>query len=614
MNGWDETMQRSILRTGGMGSRAARVLGLALAAIGLGACSAQAPTVAPARDIEARVPAGWAFPLHPEAVQAAEAMVVTDAPLATRVGVDVLRRGGNAVDAAVAVAFALAVVYPEAGNIGGGGFMVARVNGEAVALDFREKAPLAATPDMYLDSAGNPTDLSVTGHLSAGVPGAVAGLHAAHERFGTRPWAELLAPAIQLADSGFTIDANVAGTVAGEADRLARYPGSAALLLPAGQPLAEDAHWRNPDLAAVLRRIAERGPAGFYEGETADLIVAEMQRGDGLITHEDLRRYTAEWRDPVRFEYRGHTVLSMPPPSSGGITLAIIAQIMEGVVERSGAWHSAQALHYTAEAMRRAFADRNHFLGDPDFVEMPRDLLVSDDYAGRLLATIDSTRATPSASVTPGLGAVEAGAGAGMTAGATESDHTTHFSIVDANGNAVALTTTINNLYGSAVTVAGAGFLLNDEMDDFTSKPGEPNMFGLVQGKANAIAPEKRMLSAMTPTVVVAPDGRPLLVTGARGGPRIITGVYQVFSNIIDYGFDVGTAVHAPRIHHQHLPDALTFEPAGLTPALIAELRALGHDIEERSGYVGTAPTILWTGSGWSGVPDPRTGGLAAGY
>jgi gamma-glutamyltranspeptidase / glutathione hydrolase len=585
------------------------------AAVVLAACTTQSPPADVAtEDIDARVPAEWAFPLHPEVVRTAEAMVVTDAPLATRVGVDVLRRGGNAVDAAVAVAFALAVVYPEAGNIGGGGFMVARIDGEAASLDFREKAPLAATADMYLDSAGEPTDRSVTGHLSAGVPGAVAGLHAAHARFGTLPWADLLAPAIQLADSGFTIDAGVAGTVAGDADRLSRFAGSAALFLPNGQPLAEGAPWRNPDLAAVLRRIAERGPAGFYEGETADLIVAEMRRGDGLITHEDLRRYTAEWREPVRFDYRGHTVLSMPPPSSGGMTLAIIAQVMEGLIDDAAAWHSAEALHYTAEAMRRAFADRNHFLGDPDFVDMPRDLLVSDDYAARLRATIDPAHATPSADVTPGLGELEADSAAGIPAGAAESDHTTHFSIVDAHGNAVALTTTINNLYGSGVTVEGAGFLLNDEMDDFTSKPGEPNMFGLVQGEANAIVPEKRMLSAMTPTVVLAPDGSPLLVTGARGGPRIITGVYQVFSNLIDYGFDVGTAVHAPRIHHQHLPDALTFEPNGLTPDLIAELRALGHDVQERSGYVGTAPTIVRTDGGWAGVPDPRTGGLAAGY
>jgi gamma-glutamyltranspeptidase/glutathione hydrolase len=612
------------------------LLSAATTTLAAGGCAAQPPATAEQATYEQRVPSDWAFSLHPEPVEAAQAMVVSDAPLATRVGVAVLRRGGNAIDAAVAVAFALAVVYPEAGNIGGGGFMVARMaDGTAASLDFRERAPLAATPTMYLDSAGNVTDRSITGHLSAGVPGAVAGLHEAHSRFGTLPWAALVEPALQLADSGFAIDAAVAGTLRGDADRLARFPGSAALFLPGGRPLAEGTHWRNPDLAAVLRRIALRGPAGFYSGETADLIVAEMRRGGGLITHEDLRGYTAKWREPILFDYRGHTVLSMPPPSSGGLTLAIIAQIMEPLVADAGArgsgsaasgrlrsgaespgrrddWHAPLALHYAAEAMRRAFADRNHFLGDPDFVDIPRDLLLSDEYAARLRATIDADRATRSADIAPGLG-LEA-IGATPAAALPESDHTTHVSIVDALGNAVALTTTINNLYGSAVTVAGAGFLLNDEMDDFTSKPGEPNMFGLVQGEVNAIAPGKRMLSAMTPTIVVAPDGRPLLVTGARGGPRIITGVYQVISNILDYGFDVGSAVHAPRIHHQHLPDALTFEPRGLTPDLIAALRALGHTVEERSGYVATAPTILRVEQGWSGIPDPRTGGLAAGY
>ncbi|MGH7507422.1 MAG: gamma-glutamyltransferase [Longimicrobiales bacterium] len=585
---------------------------LTCAALLFSTCAPPAPTGT--LDIASRVPAAWAFQLNPEVASAPAAMVVTDAPLATEVGVEVLRNGGNAVDAAVATAFALAVVYPEAGNIGGGGFMVTRMaDGTVASLDFREKAPLAATRDMYLDSAGNTTDLSITGPLSAGVPGSVAGLFAAHERFGTVPWADLLAPAIQLADSGFSIDASVAGTIRGEAERLERFEASAALFLPGGEPLAEGTHWRNPDLAAVLRRIAERGPAGFYEGETARLIVAEMQRTGGLITLEDLNRYTAEWREPIVFDYRDHTVISMPPPSSGGITLALIAQVMEGFIEDGSGWHSAAGVHHMAEAMRRAFADRNHFLGDPDFVEMPRTLLLSDDYAERLRATI-TDRATPSAEVIPGLGLVEEGAQLEPAGAGAESDHTTHFSIVDAQGNAVALTTTINNLYGSAVTVAGAGFLLNDEMDDFTSKPGEPNLYGLVQGEANAIEPEKRMLSAMTPTIVVAPDGTPLLVTGARGGPRIITAVYQVFSNVIDHGMDVGTAVHAPRIHHQHLPDVLYFEPSGLAAAIADSLRALGHTVEERSGYIGTAPAILRSGDVWTAVPDPRTGGLAAGY
>ena len=605
--------------------------------VALAACSSSgvSDTV---HESTAAVPADWAFDLHPEPATATSAMVVTDAPLATRIGVEVLREGGNAVDAAVATAFALAVVYPEAGNIGGGGFMVVRnADGEVASLDFREKAPLGATRDMYLDSAGNTTDLSVTGHLSAGVPGAVAGLYEAHRRFGNMAWVALLEPAIQLADSGFTIDAAVARTILDEAERLRRFEASAALFLPGGDPLREGSHWRNPDLAAVLRRIAEHGPAGFYQGETADLIVAEMQRGGGLITLEDLRQYSAEWREPITFDYRGHTVISMPPPSSGGITLALIAQVMQGLDVPPDAWHSTVGVHFVAEAMRRAFADRNHFLGDPDFIEIPRELLLSNDYAARQRATIAPDRATPSSTLTPGLGLTRNDADASsprlsvrtatvedqavatqptrnISVPAVEGDHTTHFSIVDAEGTAVALTTTINNLYGSAVTVTGGGFLLNDEMDDFTSKPGEPNLYGLVQGEANAIAPEKRMLSAMTPTIVLASDGSPMLITGARGGPRIITAVYQILANVIDFGMDIGPAVHVPRIHHQHLPDVLYYEPDGLRASLADSLRALGHRVEEREGYVGTAPAILRRDGRWKGVFDPRTGGRAAGY
>ncbi|HEX7119175.1 MAG TPA: gamma-glutamyltransferase [Longimicrobiales bacterium] len=531
-------------------------------------------------------------------------MVASDAPLATRVGVDVLRAGGNAVDAAVATAFALAVVYPEAGNLGGGGFMVLRrADGETAALDFREKAPLAATRDMFLDETGELTDRSITGHLAAGVPGAVAGLWEAHRRYGSLPWEDVVAPAIRLAEDGFIVDERLASTVAGEADRLRRFPASAALFLPGGEPLRVGTRWRNPELAAVLRRIAEHGPAGFYSGETADLIVAEMRRGGGIITHEDLASYRAVWREPVEFDYRGHHIISMPPPSSGGLTLALIANILEGYDLRALGWNSPEALHLTAEAMRRAFANRNHFLGDPDFVRIPRERFLSEDFAASLRAGIDRDRATPSAEVTPGT----------TTAIGAEGDHTTHFSVVDARGNAVALTTTINSLYGSAVTVAGAGFVLNNEMDDFAAKPGEPNQFGLVQGEANAIEPGKRMLSAMTPTIVLSPEGTPLLVTGARGGPRIISATFQVISNVVDHGMDVAAAVAAPRIHHQHLPDVLFYERGGLLPRQIRALEAIGHDVRPRA-TVATAPAVLRRDGVWTGVPDPRTGGLAAGH
>ena len=529
-------------------------------------------------------------------------MVTTDAPLATDVGVRILRAGGNAVDAAVATAFALAVVYPEAGNLGGGGFMVTRMaDGTMAALDFREKAPLAATRDMYLDAQGNVTDASVVGYLASGVPGAVAGLYAAHDRFGELPWKDVVEPAIRLAEQGFIVDRELAGSITGAADRLRRFDGSRALFLPAGQPIAEGTRWRIPELASTLRRIAERGPAGFYQGETADLIVAEMQRGGGIITHEDLRRYEAKWRDPVVFVYRGHTVVSMPPPSSGGLTLALIANVLEGYDLRALGWHSPEMLHLTAEAMRRAFADRNHYMGDPDFVQVPRPQFLSEQYATQLRGTIDRRKATPSSEVRPG------------TLEMHEPDHTTHFSVVDENGNAVALTTTINDLYGSGVTVTDAGFVLNDEMDDFTSKPGTPNMFGLVQGVANAIEPEKRMLSAMTPTIVLAPESnRPFIVTGARGGPRIITATWQVISNIVDYGMDVTTAVNAPRVHHQHLPDVLHYEDGGLPEETIRALESFGHDVEARGG-VGSAPALLYA-DGWRGAHDPRSGGKAAGY
>jgi gamma-glutamyltranspeptidase/glutathione hydrolase len=574
---------------------------LTLAILALAACTAAPRTSPVGQELDA-IPESWPYALNVTPVSAPAAMVATDAPLATEVGVQVMRDGGNAVDAAIATAFALAVVYPEAGNLGGGGFMVTRMaNGTSASLDFREKAPLAATRDMYLDDDGDLSDRSVLGHLASGVPGAVMGLWEAHRRFGSKPWPDLLAPAIALSRDGFIVDSAFAGSVAAAASRLSQFEGAAALFLPNGEPLQAGTHWVNPDLARVLQRIADHGPAGFYEGETADLIVAEMERGGGIITHDDLRRYRAEWRDPVEFEYRAHRVVSMPPASSGGITLAIMANILDSHPLDSLGWHSAESLHLIGEAMRRAFADRNHFLGDPDFVQVPRDMLVSQEYADRLSDTIDPDRATSSLDVRPGP--VEH----------PEPVHTTHFSIVDQAGNAVALTTTINELYGSSVAVSGAGFMLNNEMDDFAAKPGSPNMFGLVQGEANAVQPGKRMLSAMTPAIVLAPDGRVLLVTGARGGPRIITAVFQVMSNVIDHAMDVGQAVHAPRIHHQHLPDVLFFERDGLPDQVVRQLEAMGHTVEARGG-IGTAPTILRSNGVWTAVVDPRTGGRAAGF
>ncbi len=529
-------------------------------------------------------------------------MVVSDDSLASEVGRDVLQRGGNAIDAVVATALAMAVTYPEAGNLGGGGFAVVRfANGQDAAIDFREVAPGAATRDMYLDENGNVTEKSLTGHLASGVPGAVAGLHALHERYGKLAWRDIVQPAIELADKGFIVNERFARIARGD-ERLAQFPASAALFIPDGKPIEPRTLWRNPDLANTLRRIAERGRDGFYLGETADLIVAEMQRGGGIITHADLAAYQAKWREPIRFDYRGHRVISMPPASSGGITLAIMANILEGYDLRASGAATAQTIHLLAEASRRAFADRNHFLGDTDFVQVPTSLLISEAYGERQRATIAMDRATPSTDVRPGLGEVAEGA------------HTTHISVVDADGNAVALTTTINELFGSAVTIAGAGFLMNDEMDDFSAKPGTPNMFGLVQGEVNAIQPGKRMLSAMTPTIVVAPNGQTLLVTGARGGPRIISAVFQIMSYVIDHQYSIAAAMEGPRIHHQHLPDALTHERGALSPEEIAELTAKGHKVQERTGSVGSANSIMRVGNEWHGAPDPRSGGTARGY
>lgn len=529
-------------------------------------------------------------------------MVVSDDSIASEVGRSILQRGGNAVDAVVATALTMAVTYPEAGNLGGGGFAVVRfANGQDAAIDFREVAPGAATRDMYLDENGNVTDKSLTGHLASGVPGAVAGLYALHQRYGKLAWRDVVQPAIELADKGFIVNERFALIARGDR-RLAQFPASAALFLPDGKPIEPRTLWRNPDLANTLRRIAERGRDGFYLGETADLIVAEMKRGGGIITHADLAAYQAKWREPIRFEYRGHRVISMPPASSGGITLAIMANILDGYDLHASGPATAQTIHLLTEASRRAFADRNHFLGDTDFVEVPTSMLISEAYAEKQRATIAMDRATPSTDIRPGLRETAEGA------------QTTHISVVDAEGNAVALTTTINELFGSGVTIAGAGFLMNDEMDDFSAKPGTPNMFGLVQGEANAIAPGKRMLSAMTPTIVVAPNGQTLLVTGARGGPRIISAVFQIMSYVIDHQYSIGAAMEGPRIHHQHLPDMLTHERGALSPEEIAELTAKGHKVQERNGSVGSANSIMRVGSEWHGAPDPRSGGTARGY
>ena len=584
-------------------------LGLVVPVIVLlaGACTPAEPNPAPrseAPQLHSPVvfPDTWRFSSDDTPVTAEHAVVVTTDSVASEIGAEIMERGGNAVDAAVAVSLVLAVVNPEAGNIGGGGFMVVRMaDGTTAALDYREKAPLAATRGMFLDDDGNVTDRSVVGHLAAGVPGSVMGMWEAHRRFGTLPWADLVEPAASLAD-GFEVHERFRANIVSSLRGLRRFEATAATYLPGGRIVELGETFRQPELAATLRRIRDQGVEGFYGGETADLIAAEMERGGGLITLRDLDAYRAVWRDPIEFTYRGYTVLSMPPSSSGGATMAEMANLVEPYDMGDMEWHSGEMIHLLAEAWKRSYADRNAYMADTDFVDMPLERMTSKAYAVERGADI-SERATPSTDVGPGLGPL------------TEGENTTHVSLVDAHGNAVAVTTTLNSFFGSKVMVTGAGFVLNNEMDDFTSKPGVPNQYGLVQGANNAVAPGKRMLSAMTPTVVLDPDGELFLVTGTPGGATIITTVFQTIVNVVDYGMNVGQAVNAPRVHHQHLPDQIRFEQGGLPPEVVADLEARGHTMSERGGTSGDVEAIMVMPDGTlEAAADPRRGGAAVGW
>lgn len=552
---------------------------------------------------EPPVPAGRAEGgvrvLRPATVVTSDsAMVVSASPYATNAGLAVLRSGGNAVDAAVAVAFTLAVTYPTAGNIGGGGFLVARINGQNVALDFREKAPGSASRDMYLDSTGQLTDRSLTGALAAGVPGSVAGLFEAHRKYGTKPWAELVQPAVELAEQGFVVDTAFSEDSEEATARLAKDSASAALFLRDGRFVAPGTRWRAPELAAVLRRIAEKGRDGFYAGETAASIVAAMQKSGGIISRADLAGYKPVWRSPVEFDYRGHHVVSMPPASSGGLTLALILGIVEGRDVASLGWRTGASIHLLAEAERRAFARRNALLGDPEFGPVATAAFLSKDTAAALRAEI-TDRASEGSSAPA----------------APEPRHTTHFSIVDARGNAVALTTTLNESYGAAFTVPGAQFLLNDEMDDFTTKPGAVNAMGLVQGERNAIAPGKRMLSSMTPTLVLDSAGAIELVTGAAGGAYIITGVAHQIVSLLDFHKSLGEAMAAPQFHFQDQPDSLVVEKVAWADTAVMLMAPLGHAVKRSPwGLLVSMQSIHREAGKWSGVSEPRGFGSARGY
>ena len=596
-----------------------------LGAVGLGACAAPSADSGPVEGGPAEsgaagsfaaaggaFPADWPFALEDAPVAATAGMVSSTDEYASQVGVDILAAGGNAVDAAVATGLALAVVNPEAGNLGGGGFMMIRLaDGAVLAQDHREKAPLAATRDMYLDAEGNVTDKSVTGHLAVGVPGTVAGLWDAHQRFGSLAWADVVQPAIDLA-AGFEVTGRLVSTLDAAQAGIRAFPASAAIFLPGGEVPRIGDTFAQPDLAAVLTRLRDIGPDDFYRGETAALIAAEMERGGGIITLEDLESYATVWREPVSFDYRGHAVHSMPPPSSGGLTMAAIANMLERWDLGALGWNSPETIHLMAESFRRAYADRNEYLADPDFVELPAEEFLAEAYADQRAATIDRDRATPSAEVRPGIDAF------------LDESHTTHYSVVDGEGNAVAVTTSVNSWYGGKVVVGGAGFFLNNTMDDFAAKPGTPNQFGLVQGERNAIGPGKRMLSAMSPTIVENPEGGLFLVTGTPGGATIITTVLQTILNVVDHGMNPVQAVHAPRVHHQHLPDLIFHEYGGLEASAVEALEALGHEVRERDpgppdayftgGMSGDAQLIMVLPDGsLSGWSDPRRGGRTLG-
>ena len=507
-------------------------------------------------------------------------MVVSAHRLASEAGVAVLRRGGNAIDAAVATAYALAVTFPEAGNLGGGGFMLIRMaDGRRAFVDFREMAPGAATRTMFLDAAGKPVpERSTRGYLAAGVPGTVAGLEYARARYGTRPRAELVKPAIDLAARGFVLDQSDAEFLAEGAEDFRKDAPAGAAYLRDGQPYRAGQRLVQKDLARMLRVVAREGERGFYTGEPARLIVEGSRKGGGLFTMADFAHYRAVERTPLECDYRGYHVISAPPPSSGGVVVCETLNLLSGWPADPAGWNSAQAVHYLTESLRRSFRDRNLELGDPDFVHADVDRLISPAYADALRKGIDPDKATPSMSL-PGPGP------------GREGHSTTHLSVVDAAGNAVALTYTLNDWFGARVVPAGTGILLNDEMDDFSAKPGAPNMYGLVEGENNAVVPGKRPLSSMTPTIVTQ-DGKLLLVVGTPGGSHIPTGVLQTMLNLIDYRMTLTEAVFAPRVHAQWLPDTLYYETNALSADTRAALVAKGHHLEGM-GYENQVAAIL---------------------
>ena len=538
------------------------------------------------------------------------AMVASQHELASKIGADVMRRGGNAVDAAVAVALALAVVYPEAGNLGGGGFMLIRLkDGSTTAIDYREMAPAAATRDIYVGKNGElikGEGSSTLGYRAAGVPGTPAGLDLALSKYGSGKlsWAQIVEPARKLAQNGYILSYRLAELLKAKSKELAQYADSKRIFLKNGQYYAEGELFRQPELAATLGRMQKFGAKEFYTGRTAALIAADMKAHDGLITLEDLKNYRAKEREPLKGTYRGYPIISMPPPSSGGIALLQILKMLEKYDVRAMGFDSAAKYHVLTEAMRRAFADRSEFLGDPDFVTVPTAKLLDENYLKQRAATIEKKKASTSEEVKPGNIQIR------------EGNETTHFTIIDAEGNVVSNTFTLNDLYGSAVTAKGTGVLLNDEMDDFAARPGKPNMFGLIQGERNAVAPGKRPLSSMTPAIVLHKDGSVWFACGARGGPRIISASLQTIINMIDYDMNIQEAIDAPRIHHQWQPDILYFEKFGMSADTRQILEDAGYKFADSPSYVASATGIAVedkTGVRLGAI-DARSDGAAIGY
>ncbi len=535
-------------------------------------------------------------------VRARHGMVVAREWHATDAGEKVLESGGNAVDAAVAVAFTLAVTHPSAGNLGGGGFMLVRfADGKSSFLDFRERAPAAASRNMYLDADGKPTRDSIVGYKASGIPGTVRGMEYAHEKWGKKPWKQLITPAIDLAAKGFPVSWGLAQSLQsrGTSEKLAQFEDSKRIFLKGGTYYQPGENLVQPQLAATLKRIRDKGAKDFYEGETAKLLVADMASHGGLLTRDDLKNYKALERTPLTGKYRGYDVLTSPPPSSGGVGILQMLGVLEGTDYFKAGAGSASEVHMLAETMRRYFADRSEYLGDPDFFKVPISTLLNPKYILSLRESINPDHATPSDQIKPGKLAT------------FESMETTHFSIVDAQGNAVSVTYTLNAGFGSGVTATKLGFLLNDEMDDFAPKPGEANMFGLIQGEANAIAPRKTPLSSMVPTIV-SKEGKLFLVVGSPGGPTIINTVLQTILNAIDFKMNAQEAVDQPRIHHQWMPDVLSLEKT-FSPDTMDLLRAKGHQLRIQPA-IGEIAAILYDGTWLQGAADGRVEATAKGY